>query len=131
MYLMIEEILMASQYNVDGAVVKKPGNDRPLTKKQKELWMRYADDPMAFFTEQCYVRGSRGKVLFQPRIYQEELLDSVLNNNHVIATSPRQSGKCVTERERVDVKIGGVEYNVSLGELHKYISGRTGLDSFK
>lgn len=115
---------MASQYNVDGAVVKKPGNDRPLTKKQKELWMRYADDPMAFFTEQCYVRGSRGKVLFQPRIYQEELLDSVLNNNHVIATSPRQSGKCCHQDSLVRVKIDGVEHKTTIGELHEYTAGR-------
>lgn len=115
---------MASQYNVDGAVVKKPGNDRPLTKKQKELWMRYADDPMAFFTEQCYVRGSRGKVLFQPRIYQEELLDSVLNNNHVIATSPRQSGKCSTSTMVVDVRINGTEYKMQLGDFHEYTAGR-------
>lgn len=113
---------MAAQYNVDGAVVKKPGNDRPLTKNQKELWMRYADDPMAFFTEQCYVRGSRGKILFQPRIYQEELLDSVLNHNHVIATSPRQSGKCSHPDSLVRVKVNGIEYETTLGKLHDYLS---------
>ena len=115
---------MATQYNVDHSVVKKPGNDRPLTKAQEKLWLKYADDPMAFFTEQCYVRGSRGKVLFQPRNYQSDLLDSVIDNTHVIAVSPRQSGKCITHDAMVRVKIDGVEMEITIGELHKIVADR-------
>lgn len=115
---------MATQYNIDHAVVKKPSNDVPLTKAQEKLWLKYADDPMAFFTEQCYVRGSRGKVLFQPRNYQSDLLDSVIDNTHVIAVSPRQSGKCSSSSTVVDVRINGTEYKMKLGDFHEYTAGR-------
>lgn len=82
---------MTSQYNIDMAVVKKPGNDVELTKEQEERWMHYADNPMDFFTEVCYVRGSKGKVLFQGREYQDAMIETVVDNTHVVCVSPRQS----------------------------------------
>lgn len=118
---------MSAQYNVDHTVVKKPGNDVPLTKDQEDKWMHYADNPMDFFTEQCYVRGSKGKRLFEPRDYQSDLLDVVIGNTHVVATAPRQSGKCCHQDSLVRVKINGTEYKMKLGDFHEYIAGRKGL----
>lgn len=112
-----------SQNNVDLGVVKKPGNDIPLTKKQEELWLHYADNPMDFFTEQCYVRGSKGKRLFEPREYQSDMLDVVIENTHCAIVSPRQSGKCITRDAMVKVRIDGEEMEITIGDLHRIVAG--------
>lgn len=117
-----------AQNNVDSNAIKKPGDDVPLTKEQQDEWEKCADDPFYFFTNYCMVRGSKGKVLFQPRVYQEDLLNVVINNTHSVVISPRQSGKCSAERERVDIRVDGVVLNLSLGELHELISQRKGLN---
>lgn len=82
-----------AQNHVDYGVVKKPGEDSPLTKKEAEEWVKCADDPWYFFTNYCYVIGPKGKTLFNPRDYQIELLDQVYGNRFVIVNAPRQCGK--------------------------------------
>lgn len=84
---------MASQYNIDYDVVKKPGKDEPLTDDQVKKWLEYRNDPMKFFTEVCYVVGPKGKTLFEPRQYQVELLQTILEETHTIINAPRQVGK--------------------------------------
>ena len=113
-----------NQYNIDLDVVKKPGKDKPLTPEQEEMWFRYAEDPMAFFTEQCYVRGDRGKVLFQPREYQEDMLNVVMDNTHTVISSPRQSGKCSTSFCSIAVKIDGIEKVMTIGEFHEMMKSK-------
>jgi hypothetical protein len=82
-----------STYNVDYAVVKKPGQDTPLTKKQAKRWRELKNDPLKFMTEECWVVGPHGKTLFEPRDYQIDLLNDILANRLIMANAPRQSGK--------------------------------------
>ena len=96
-----------AQNNVDESVIKRPGNDAPLTKKQQEEWLKCADDPFYFFTKYCTVRGSKGKTLFAPREYQKDLMDVVIDNTHTVVISPRQSGKCCHRDSLLRVKIDG------------------------
>lgn len=82
-----------SQYNVDYSVVKKPGQDEDLTPEQADRWIELALDPFKFMVEECWVIGPFGKQLFEPRDYQIDLLDVVIDNNLCAVNSPRQSGK--------------------------------------
>lgn len=82
-----------SEYNVDYTVVKKPGNDLPLTEEEAAEWVKCASDPMYFFTTYCWVVGPFGKTLFEPRDYQDELLEDVIDNRFVCVNAPRQTGK--------------------------------------
>ncbi|MBG24051.1 MAG: hypothetical protein CMF22_11415 [Idiomarinaceae bacterium] len=84
---------MSTQYNVDYAVVKKPNQDAPLTEWEVEEYIKCFNDPMYFFTNYCYVVGDRGKMLFQPRDYQSEMVDTVLGNRFIAFNAPRQVGK--------------------------------------
>lgn len=113
-----------NQYNIDLDVVKKPGKDKPLTPEQEEMWFRYAEDPMAFFTEQCYVRGDRGKVLFQPREYQEDMLNVVMDNTHTVISSPRQSGKCTQFSTKIAAKVNGIVQEITIGEFHEMMKSK-------
>lgn len=122
---------MAAQNHVNENAIKRPQDDKPLTKKQEKLWMEYANDPFKFFTEVCYVRGNKGKVLFDPRVYQEDLLNTVIDNTHSVIVSPRQSGKCCGEDTPVTIRMDGRIMDITMGELHEYISGRTGLDTLQ
>lgn len=84
-----------AEYNVNYSVVKKPGQDRPLTKKEEKEWLKCAVDPLYFFTTYCKVVGPTGKILFEPRDYQIEMLNDVINHRHVIFNAPRQVGKSI------------------------------------
>lgn len=114
---------MAAQNHVNENAIKRPQDDKPLTKRQEKLWMEYANDPFKFFTEVCYVRGNKGKVLFDPRIYQEDLLNTVIDNTHSVIVSPRQSGKCSSATTWVTVRANGKEYKMKLGDLHEAVAG--------
>lgn len=110
-----------SEYNVDYSVIKKPGQDSDLTKEQAERWIELANDPFKFMTEECWVIGPFGKQLFEPRDYQIDLLDIVIDNNLCVVNSPRQSGKTQTMALyllhqsifRPDFNIGVTSYRLS------------------
>lgn len=85
-----------SQYNPDYSTIKKPGQDRPLTEEEAKEWIKCATDPFYFMTNYCYVVGNRGKVLYEPRCYQREMVQSILDNRHLIALAGRQCGKSIS-----------------------------------
>lgn len=87
---------MSSQYNVDYGVVKKPQHDRELTPWEESEWIKCANDFWYFATTYCYVIGPKGKTLFEPRQYQIDMIDVILNNRFVIINAPRQCGKTQT-----------------------------------
>lgn len=82
-----------SQYNIDYDSVKKPQDDTPLTPKEISEWLKCANDFWYFATKYCYVVGPKGKVLFEPRPYQVEAMNKILNNRFCVINSPRQTGK--------------------------------------
>lgn len=85
-----------AQYNVDESVIKKPGDDKPLTPDEEAEWIKCALDPRYFMNTYCYVVGAKGKMLYEPRDYQEDLVDDILDNRFLIANAPRQTGKTAT-----------------------------------
>ena len=84
---------MSSQYNVDETLIKKPNQDAPLTKAEADEWVKCALDPFYFMTTYCKVVGGKGKVLFEPRIYQKDMINTVISNHHSCILAPRQCGK--------------------------------------
>lgn len=80
---------MKSQNHIDYNVVKKPQDDQPLTEWEEEEWLKCADDFWYFATNYCQVVGPKGKVLFEPRDYQVDAIDVILNNRFTVINSPR------------------------------------------
>lgn len=81
-----------SQYNVDEAVVKKPQDDVELTPEQSEEWIKCALDKEYWMRNYAYVQSPKGRVLFNPRDYQQDLI-ALNQNRFTVAVAPRQSGK--------------------------------------
>lgn len=84
---------MGYEYNIDGSVVKKPHQDRRLTKKEREEWKRCAKDPFYFIQRYCWIVGNKGKTLCKLRSYQRKMLEDIMDGRFTICNSPRQSGK--------------------------------------
>lgn len=82
-----------SEYNVDYSVVKKPNQEKPLTKEEEKEWIRCADDPFYFFTNYCRVITPKGRRLFEARDYQQDLLDDIVTDRFLVVNAPRQCGK--------------------------------------
>lgn len=82
-----------SETHVDYGVVKKPQDDIPLTKEEVEEWIKCAESFWYFATNYCYVVGPKGKTLFSPRVYQEDMVNDIIDHRFVIANAPRQCGK--------------------------------------
>lgn len=76
--------------------VKKPKDDKPLTMVEADEWIRCASDFWYFATNYCYVTGPKGKILFEPREYQTDMMDVVINNLFTVLNAPRQCGKSAT-----------------------------------
>lgn len=82
-----------SQYNVDDTLIKKPGQDRDLTPEEADEWVKCAVDPIYFMTTYCKVVGGKGKMIFEPRSYQKEMIGGVIENQFTCINAPRQCGK--------------------------------------
>lgn len=82
-----------AENHVDYGVVKKPQNDKPLTQREEDEWTKCSQDFWYFATNYCYVVGPKGKTLFEPRQYQIDMINVILNNRFTIINAPRQVGK--------------------------------------
>lgn len=82
-----------AQYNIDEALVKKPGQDADLTPEQEVEFTKCALDKFYFFENYVYVQGVGGKTLFKPRAYQRRAIEAMTDNRFVAALMGRQSGK--------------------------------------
>lgn len=85
-----------SDFNIDNKLVKKAGEDQPLTPEQAKEWLKCKNDRYYFFENYCYIQGARGRELFKPRQYQKRMIDTSTNNRFTIGLSGRQSGKSTT-----------------------------------
>ena len=115
-----------SQYNVDYGVVKKPQHDRELTEWEAQEWIKCSLDPWYFWTTYCYVVGPKGKTLFEPRDYQIEMIDVILDNRFVIINAPRQTGKCIGKDTKYTVrsKKTGETHELTAEEFHAMVKSQ-------
>jgi len=110
-----------SEYNVNYSVVKKPAQERPLTKEQADEWVKCALDKYYWMENYVYIQTDKGKQLFNPRTYQRRIIDTVDQNNYVVSIAGRQVGKTsclgidllhdVVFKE--DYKVGVTSYKLS------------------
>lgn len=83
------------QYNVVEALVKKPGAEKPRTKEEDEEWIKCAADPFYFMTTYCKVVTPKGRKLYEPRIYQEDMIKLICDEQMTCINAPRQCGKAL------------------------------------
>lgn len=83
--------------SANNALVKKPNVDDDLEEWQVDELLKCAEDPYYFFANYVKVQHpTRGAVNFILYPYQTRVVESILNNQKVIALQPRQSGKSAT-----------------------------------
>lgn len=85
--------------------VKKPKDNKPLTKKEKEEIIKCDNDLKYFLRNYCWIQNpSRGAMLFDFRDYQERVIDAIANNQFIISLLPRQSGKCLDYNSLINIR---------------------------
>lgn len=78
----------------NNALVKKPNTDDDLEDWQIEEMFKCAEDPYYFFSNYVKIQHTtRGAVHFNLYPYQTRVIDTIINNQNIIALQPRQSGK--------------------------------------
>lgn len=104
----------------DDILIKKVADDKPLTPDQQAEWLKCARDERYWMRTYAMVQSPKGKVLFDPRDYQEDMLDTMDRGRFSIMVAPRQSGKSQTVALRClhrlifreDWKIGLTSYKL-------------------
>ncbi len=76
--------------------IKKPADDRPLTKAQADEWDKCASDKDYWMRNYVYVQSDEGRVLFKPRPYQSRIIKLSEDTRFNIIMSGRQTGKTAT-----------------------------------
>ena len=80
-----------ADFNVDEKLVKKAGEDQPLTPEQAQEWLKCKNDRYYFFENYCYIQSPKGRELFKPRQYQRRMIDVAVGNRFTVGLSGRQS----------------------------------------
>lgn len=101
---------------LDEKLIKRPADDRPLTKWEGDEWVKCALDKKYFFENYVYLQGEHGKTLFKPRSYQQRVIEESINNRFTISLLGRQSGKCCGKDTKLVVRCK------KTGEMHELTS---------
>jgi hypothetical protein len=81
---------MTIQYN---DYVKRPDLSIEYSLEMLEELDKCSKDFYAFLKHVKIVHPDKGRVIFEPRPYQREILDAMLNEKYILACCSRQSGK--------------------------------------
>jgi hypothetical protein len=74
--------------------IRNNGIKLKLTQWQKDEIEKCRDDMLYFIRNYCYIYDlDEGLILFEPRSYQLELLNAIIDNRMCIANYPRRAGK--------------------------------------
>lgn len=74
--------------------IRNNGIKLKLTQWQKDEIEKCRDDMLYFIRNYCYIYDlDEGLILFEPRPYQLELLNAIIDNRMCIANYPRRAGK--------------------------------------
>ncbi|ASV44549.1 terminase large subunit [Salicola phage SCTP-2] len=113
---------------LEGNILKKAHQKESFTKQQIEELKKCSHDKeygyYYFITNYCHVQHpTRGKVLFKPFKYQEDLLYNYHNYRLSINMLARQLGKCVDYETNITVrhKETGEEQTLPIGEFFEKV----------
>lgn len=114
---------MASK-SLDGVLVKKANKGQSFTEDQLDQFMKCADPvsgPAYFLDRYFYIQHpTKGKLLYDPYDFQEELVESYHNNRFSINLLSRQMGKTTTAAGYLLWYAMFVPDSVILIAAHKY-----------
>jgi len=86
-----------SQYNQDDKVVKKPQDEEALTQWEANEFIKAGRDILYFARNYVFIQHpSKGSIIFEPRDYQEELINLMQTESFLILNIPRQGAKSST-----------------------------------
>jgi len=93
---------------LDTVLIKKPNRVQSYTEDQIEELNKCLDPvtgPLYFLSNFFYIQHpTRGKLLYDPYIFQERLVDTIHNNIFSIALCPRQVGKCLEKSINITIR---------------------------
>lgn len=94
----------------------------PFTADQINELKKIISDPIYLIETYCRVISiDHGYIPLKLYDYQKKIIKTIHNNRKIIALSPRQSGKCVTDKTVIKVKnkITGKIMNVAIGDFYE------------
>lgn len=80
----------------DTIAVKKPADERMMTKEEAAEWIRCAEDINYWAENYVWVTAPEGLTLFKPRTYQDRIIRLIQKERYSIIQSGRQTGKTET-----------------------------------
>ena len=103
---------MAENYVSEG--LRQPGEDVEYTSKEAIELAKCMEDPIYFIKNYIkIVHLDKGLTKFNMYPFQEDIVNIMHENRHVILKLPRQSGKCLKSSTYVTLR------NKSTGEIEK------------
>lgn len=87
------------------AKLKKAGVQIEWTQEMRDEWERCQHDPI-YFTQQYIkiINLNDGLVNFRPYEYQKQIIQTVHDERFTIVLTGRQSGKCLTDDQKINIK---------------------------
>ena len=102
--------------------IKRSGISFRMSAEEQQEYIRCALDIHHFTEKFCKTKredGSVGPITL--RDYQEEMLDSFVNNRFSILMASRQVGKCFTFNTLCSFESDDIIYDIRIGKLYYYM----------
>lgn len=102
--------------------IKRSGISFRMSAEEQQEYIRCALDIHHFTEKYCKTKREDGSVgAIKLRDYQEEMLDSFVNNRFSILMASRQVGKCLTFNTLCSFERDGIIYDIRIGKLYYYM----------
>lgn len=100
--------------------VKAPGTKEEYTPEDIKEFALCMNDFKYFMKKYVVITTSKGKALFEPYPFQEEMLDIFSNHRFACILSSRQSGKCVFSQSLLTLRDKNTKEveEISIGNLY-------------
>lgn len=88
------------------------------TEEEIEELIHCKKDIIYFAEKYVLLKTEKGLQHIKLRPYQKRLLQNYQNNRWCITLQARQSGKCLSYNNNLDILIGGIKYKMSIGNIY-------------
>lgn len=111
------------RYYLNNPLLKAARVQMEFESWQIEELVKCAQDPIYFAENYCQINnGDKGLHKIELYGYQPKLINTVMENNRVIALQPRQTGKCCSYKTTISIKnkYDGRVYEMLIGDFYEW-----------
>lgn len=118
-------------YSSNIALMRGGLHNFPYTKEMENEIEKCMDDIFYFISNYCKIMTLKNGVqLFKLFQYQKNAIKVMSENRFSIFKFPRQMGKCVEEDTEISIRMNGVEYDITIGQLYNLVTTENLVESY-